>query len=316
MPKLRRERDALTGRFLKSNTTSLRHGGFASDSKDIPLQVRRQVGTLVEAGIAGWKIQLYLYTPIPDVDPVTPTDCASGNWSLVAEMVTDGNGDYTFPNITTTGYYKVVEVFPLKTACGDWEPTTPATCILLDMTTLQDYLDQNFGNVCYVKGGLTIGYWKTHAVQVRKGPKPDPIFAFGYTPATFPIYLGLAPGCYPPNPVIEDPTEVNALLTLAEAASDNGKAMLAAQLLGAKLNVLKFVGCSFGSAIYVGTVGAYNGMTVSAIIAAADAILCNPNALKDDVIALKDALDQINNNETVRVLLSGVACGVTYPQII
>jgi len=51
MPKLKRERDTLTGRFLKSNTAALRHGGFASNSKDIPLRVRRQVGTLGEANI-------------------------------------------------------------------------------------------------------------------------------------------------------------------------------------------------------------------------------------------------------------------------
>jgi len=48
MRKLMRERDILTGRFLKSNTAALRHGGFASNNKNIPLRVRRQVQAIRE----------------------------------------------------------------------------------------------------------------------------------------------------------------------------------------------------------------------------------------------------------------------------
>jgi len=43
MPKLSGSRDTLTGRFLKSNTAALCHGGYASNSKDTTLDVRRQV---------------------------------------------------------------------------------------------------------------------------------------------------------------------------------------------------------------------------------------------------------------------------------
>ena len=43
MPKLRKERDKVTGRFLSGNSAGLRHAGYSSVSKDIPLAVRRQV---------------------------------------------------------------------------------------------------------------------------------------------------------------------------------------------------------------------------------------------------------------------------------
>ena len=43
MPKLSGARDTLTGRFLKSNTAALCHGVYASNSKDMTLDVRRQV---------------------------------------------------------------------------------------------------------------------------------------------------------------------------------------------------------------------------------------------------------------------------------
>jgi hypothetical protein len=48
MPKLRKERDKVTGRFLKGNSAQLRHGGYSSVSKDIPLLVRRQVQAIRE----------------------------------------------------------------------------------------------------------------------------------------------------------------------------------------------------------------------------------------------------------------------------
>ena len=43
MPKLRKTRDPATGQFLKGNSAQLRHGGYSSVSKDIPLTVRRQI---------------------------------------------------------------------------------------------------------------------------------------------------------------------------------------------------------------------------------------------------------------------------------
>ncbi len=43
MPKLRKDRDKVTGRFLPGHTVAVRHGGYSSVSKDIPLAVRRQV---------------------------------------------------------------------------------------------------------------------------------------------------------------------------------------------------------------------------------------------------------------------------------
>ena len=43
MPKLRKDRDKVTGRFVPGTRAALRHGGYSSISKDIPLTVRRQV---------------------------------------------------------------------------------------------------------------------------------------------------------------------------------------------------------------------------------------------------------------------------------
>lgn len=43
MGRIRRQRDEKTGRFLPGNATAIRHAGFASNPKDIPLSVRRQV---------------------------------------------------------------------------------------------------------------------------------------------------------------------------------------------------------------------------------------------------------------------------------
>jgi len=47
MGRMRRERDE-AGRFIKGNAAGLRHGGFSSVSKDMPLAVRRQVGAIRE----------------------------------------------------------------------------------------------------------------------------------------------------------------------------------------------------------------------------------------------------------------------------
>jgi hypothetical protein len=47
MGKIRRQRD-VSGRFVKGNAAALRHSGFSSNSKDIPLAIRRQVQIIRE----------------------------------------------------------------------------------------------------------------------------------------------------------------------------------------------------------------------------------------------------------------------------
>jgi len=49
MPKLREDRDKVTGRFRPGHTVSLRHGSYSSISKNIPLTVRRQVRGIRES---------------------------------------------------------------------------------------------------------------------------------------------------------------------------------------------------------------------------------------------------------------------------
>jgi len=43
MPKLRKDRDKVTGRWLPGHAASIRHGGYSVITKNIPLAVRRQV---------------------------------------------------------------------------------------------------------------------------------------------------------------------------------------------------------------------------------------------------------------------------------
>lgn len=47
MGRIRRQRD-VSGRFVKGNAAALRHSGFSSNSKDIPLAIRRQVQLIRE----------------------------------------------------------------------------------------------------------------------------------------------------------------------------------------------------------------------------------------------------------------------------
>lgn len=95
-------------------------------------------------------------------------------------------------------------------------------------------------------------------------------------------------------------------------ASGDGRKMLPAQLLAAKLNVIKFAGCNFNCAIYAGNVSTYFLWSVEDIIAAADAALCDGSA-KSVVTILITVLDKINNNATSHVLENQGGCPVTYP---
>ena len=261
---------------------------------DISLDGLKDMG---EAMIEGWRIELWRYTG--DGSPAT---CDGEDWELIDTAYTDANGYYEFEfeaGIDPLGHYKVVEIFPSDSPCGDWEATT-STCRIVDFSLgFADIADQDFGNVCYNTGGLTIGYWKTHVNTGKKGPKLDSIYADGFS-------IDLC------GNAIDTVAEAVAIFTAAEASGD-GKPMLAAQLLATELNMLKFEECNFDTALYGGSVEAYEGMTVAQIAAAAHAVLCDPGATKDQVTALIEALDEINNNGHERVLINSEPCPVNYP---
>jgi hypothetical protein len=202
-----------------------------------------------------------------------------------------------------------VEIFPLNTVCGVWQATSLATCLIVDLTTLQDITGQNFGNICFSTAGLTQGYWKTHT-GLDKPPKDS-------TYNSLPITLGT--GCQPPGGIyaFDHPYTVDSVLKardifLKADASGDGRKMLAAQLLAAKLNVLKFASCNFSCALYAGNVSTYFLWSVEDIIAAADTALCDGSD-KSVVTTLIEVLDQINNNATSHVLENQGGCAVTYP---
>lgn len=253
---------------------------------------------LGEPPIEGWRIELWRYTGMG-----IPASCEGEDWEYVDTAHTDASGDYEFEffaGMDPLGYYKVVEIFPGDSPCGDWEATT-GTCRIVDFSAgFDDIEEQDFGNVCYNTGGLTIGYWKTHVNTVKKGPKIDPVYQ-----APFSINL-----C--DFGTITNLTQAVAIFTAAEASGD-GKAMLAAQLLATELNMLKFADCNFDTALYLGSVEGFAGWTVAQIAAEARAILCDPNVSKAEVTELIEVLDEINNNGHERVLLNSEPCPVIYP---
>ena len=241
-----------------------------------------------EDGIAGWQIELWQYT-----GEGTPSTCDGTDWSLVDTTSTDGDGYYYFA-VDLLNYYKVVEVFPNDSECGDWEATTD-TCHIVNLTA-EPYTaeNQNFGNVCFNTGGLTMGYWKNHSGEA-KGPKADSRYDDTYN--SLPIDLG---SCL----TVDDPKEAYDIFTAAKA-NDTGKKMLAAQLLAAELNLIKFSSCEYGDAVYAGNIEDFEGWPVTQIVEAAEALLCDENAEKPEVVKMIEVLDQLNNNgEGSRVLVN------------
>src|SRR6266581_1069363 len=287
-----------------SGTKFLDQNLSGSQDPSVTINTCSGSSTGTEPGIDGWKINLYKWN-----NTGAPTICSdvttNSSWSLVGTIFTSGGGAYSFDPIATPGYYAVAEVFPLKPSCGAWQPTSLATCYIVDFsTTFSAITGENFGNICYSTAGLTIGYWKEHAGFGT--PKKDPIYnsigtlgivlGGGYCSAPMPPYAST--DAY----VINTTQKAYNIFLLADASGD-GKKMLAAQLLGAKLNVEKFTGCGgFNCAIYAGNVSAYFLQSVKAIIAAADGVLCDPTATKTAVTDLITVLDQINNNATTHVL--------------
>ena len=138
-------------------------------------------------------------------------------------------------------------------------------------------------------GGLTIGYWKTHAGL--GAPPRDGTYDY------LPIFLGIAPANGDPEQSVDDETEAFSVFSAATGRG-LGVDMLKAQLLAARLNALIFPG--FDDAYLP------NGQTVGNAIDEANQILdaiANGNVhTKDEITHVKDLLDAANNNSHDQVL--------------
>jgi hypothetical protein len=135
-----------------------------------------------------------------------------------------------------------------------------------------------------------MGYWKTHTGL--SSPERDATYDL------LPVMLGISPADGYPEQRIDTEAQAKAVFDLAESSTDNGVLMLKAQLLAAKLNVLKFPG--FDVAQFA------DGTTVGRVMAIADQILDDmangiPHS-KSEIIALKDFLDAANNNGHTGIL--------------
>ena len=216
---------------------------------------------------------------------------------------TEADGCTSFDGLIE-GDYTVSEGTPIET---NWSHTTPVS---VDVSLAPgDSATVEFGNVCLVPfpGGLTMGYWKTHTGL--DSPERDSTYDVLNGPGF--IFLGIDNAVdASPEQQVDDEAEARALFAAAEASTDNGVLMLKAQLLAAKLNVLKFPG--FDLAEFP------DGTVVGDVIADADQILDDlANGIphtKSEIIGVKDLLDAANNNSHTGILVgpSPTPCPYTF----
>lgn len=120
----------------------------------------------------------------------------------------------------------------------------------------------NYGEV------RSIGYWKTH-------------------PEIYAYYLPQSLG----GTIVDDEEKADEIFDFfGNARSATNKLM--AQLLGMKFNIANF---GIGDYIPEG-----DTRTLSQLIAEADGILSNPNSTKEEILAMKDLLDRLNNLELIK----------------
>jgi hypothetical protein len=234
-----------------------------------------------EAGIAGWKIELYMW------------DEDAGDWVYVDTAYTGSDGSYTF-TVTKAGTYKVVEVMPSEM----WVWTAPESgYYVIIVESGQTYTDYDFGNVCLMQGtgGRTLGFWsnKNGQALITSGDISALNMLNLYTPSGW---------MYPP---FTDKTQIKNYL-LSATAKDM-RWMLSAQLIATKLNVLH--GFLSGSTIvYVGS----SSYVPSGFISINEIMENANNALAGTDRAAqeywKNLLDGLNNN-----WLPFVCTGPCYP---
>jgi hypothetical protein len=233
---------------------------------DANLNGKRDPG---EAGIEGWKIELYRY----DEDAM--------GWVLVDTAYTGSGGSYTF-TVTIAGTYRVVEEKPSEM----WVQTAPGGNGYYEIKVeLGKTYTIDFGNVCLMQGtgGKTIGFWSNKNGQALI--TPDYISALNalnlYTPKGW---------MYPP---FADKTQIRNYLLSATAA--DMRWMLSAQLIATKLNVLH--GFLSGSTIvYVGSSSYVPSgfISINEIMENANNALAGTDRAEQEY--WKNLLDGLNNN--------------------
>lgn len=241
--------------------------------------------TAGEVTIAGWKITK---TPPADAD-VTFTDTVSATI-----------GQYSFLVDANSGSYVIAEVLPGTS----WIATTPTSGTVFVGSS--NVTGPNFGNVCIgAGGGLTLGYWSNKNGQAAMTKLPWITVLSG-------LNLRKADG------TDFDPAGYTAFRTwILSATATNMAYMLSAQLAAMELNVLN--GSVNGNALVyapgTSSANAAGFATVSAIMAeandslGANGVVLDGNSERVHQEALKNALDNANNNRT---FVQSSPCPFTY----
>jgi len=241
---------------------------------DANLNGERDAG---EVGIAGWKIELYMWNEDAE------------DWVYVDTAYTGEAGDYIF-TVTEAGTYRVVEVMPsemwVQTALEDGYYE-------IEVTLGETYTDNDFGNVCLMPGtgGKTLGFWsnKNGQALITSGDVTELNGLNLYKPSgwTYPSFSG-------------DLATAKAQIKnyLLSATAKDMRWMLSAQLIATKLNVLH--GFLDGSTIvYVGssTYVPSGFISIDEIMANAnDALLKSYPDFRAEQEYWKNLLDGLNNN--------------------
>jgi hypothetical protein len=137
-------------------------------------------------------------------------------------------------------------------------------------------------HICRQAETRTIGYWKNH---------PEV-----YDPALLPQSVGTDPACSWYRYVDSQPVVDEVLDTSSPKGKDKAPKdihiQLRAQLLGMKFNIAYYgIGGHFVES---------EGQTIGQIVAAADILLCDPNATRNDLEDMKNILDYLNNLHQLR----------------
>jgi len=233
-----------------------------------------------ETALAKWKITLT--GKLKNGTPITPI-----------VTYTDANGCYTFTGLNL-GSYTIMESHPTQSNWMQTCPAAPGTYAVTINQSRQVAADNNFGNVALgCGGGLTLGFWSNKNGQAL------------ITTADVTFLCGL--NLVNSNGSAFNPTAKSQVATwLLGANATNMACMLSAQLTAMELNVRhNFV--NGGALIYApGTNSANsNGFaTVNAVMTeanndlAGNTYVLSGNLDRAHQQALKDALDNANNNRT------------------
>jgi hypothetical protein len=249
-----------------------------------------------EPGIQGWQIDI------------------AGPNNFSSNTTTDSTGHFFFLNLDP-GTYGVCEVLPA--AQPQWYPTTSTS--RSGIVVPPDSTDTAFGNVCVgFGGGLTLGFWSNkngqNLITAANLCLLDSLYLVNGSGANFDPVAG----CPSPTSSQLSTGKSNLATWLKNGTAVNMSYMLSVQLATMELNVAQgFVdGNAFIYAPGSNSANAAGFATVSAIMAEANAslqahpVVLSGNSVRSYEEALKNALDQANNNNTF-VQAAGT-CAVNY----